>query len=78
MYGHGSDSSTNNEEKQGTLDLIFDFDPENTEHKETLFKLKLKMFEQEEVKSSKKRIPKTDIRKSETPIEAIKAYCKFF
>ena len=78
LYGHGSDSSTNSEEKQGSLDLLFDFDPENMEHKETLFKLKLKMFEQEEIKSSKKRIPKTDIRKAETPIEAIKAYCKFF
>ena len=78
MYGHGNSSLANDEEKQGSLDLIFDFDPENTEHKETLFKLKLKMFEQEEVKSSKKRTPKTDIRKAETPIEAIKAYCKFF
>ena len=78
LYGHGSDSSKNSEEKQGSLDLLFDFDPENTEHKETLFKLKLKMFEQEEVKSSKKRTPKTDIRKAETPIEAIAAYCKFF
>jgi hypothetical protein len=78
LYGHGSDSSTNSEEKQGSLDLLFDFDPENMEHKETLFKLKLKMFEQKEVKSSKKRTPKTDIRKAETPIEAIKAYCKFF
>ena len=25
-----------------------------------------------------KRTPKTDIRKAETPIEAIAAYCKFF
>ena len=49
LYGHGSDSSKNSEENQGSLDLLFDFDPENTEHKETLFKLKLKMFEQEEV-----------------------------
>ena len=78
MSGHGNSSLANDEEQQRRLDLIFDFDPENTEHKETLFKLKLKMFEQEEVKSSKKRTPKTDIRKAETPIEAIKAYCKFF
>jgi hypothetical protein len=36
------------------------------------------MFEQEVVKKSKKRTAKTDIRKAETPLEAIKAYASFF
>ena len=78
MYGHGLDSGANQDESQGSLNIVFDFDPENNDHKEVLFKLKLKMFEQEEVKSSRKRTAKTEIRKAETPAEAIKAYAKFF
>ena len=50
---------------------------ENTEQKEQLFKLKLKLFEEDVVKSSKKRTAKTDLRKAETPVEAIAAYAKF-
>ena len=61
-----------------SLNIIFEFDHENEKHKDILFKLKLKMFEQEVVKKSKKRTAKTDIRKSETPLEAIKAYASFF
>ena len=78
MYGHGLDSGGNQDESQGSLNIVFDFDPENNDHKEVLFKLKLKMFEQEEVKSSRKRTAKTEIRKANTPVEAIKAYAKFF
>ena len=62
------------EESQGSLDILFDFDAENAEHKEVLFKLKLKIFEQESVKNSKKRKAKTEIRKAEYPLEAIRAY----
>ena len=40
--------------------------------------MKLRMFENEVVKSSKKRKAKTEIRKSETPLEALKAYVTFF
>ena len=61
-----------------SLNIIFEFDHENEKHKDILFKLKLKMFEQEVVKKSKKRTAKTDIRKSETPLEAIKSYTSFF
>jgi len=61
-----------------SLNIIFEFDHENEKHKDILFKLKLKMFEQEVVKKSKKRTAKTDIRKSETPLEATKAYASFF
>ena len=62
------------EESQGSLDILFDFDAENADHKEVLFKLKLKIFEQESVKNSKKRKAKTEIRKAEYPLEAIRAY----
>jgi|TARA_R110000787_G_scaffold96374_1_gene199657 hypothetical protein len=78
MYGHGLDAGQNQDESQGSLNIIFDFDSENTEHKEVLFKMKLKMFEQDVVKNSKKRKAKTEIRKAETPLEAIKAYASFF
>ena len=65
------------EERQADLSLIFDFDPENSEHKEGLFKLKLQMFEQDIVKKSKSKVAKAAIRKAPTPIEAIVAYKKF-
>jgi len=65
------------EERQSDLSIIFDFDPENSEHKEGLFKLKLQMFEQDIVKKSKSKISKASIRKASTPIEAIVAYKKF-
>ena len=65
------------EERQSDLNIIFDFDPENSEHKEGLFKLKLQMFEQDIVKKSKSKVSKASIRKASTPIEAIVAYKKF-
>ena len=65
------------EERHADLSLIFDFDPENTAHKEGLFKLKLQMFEQDIVKKSKSKVAKAAIRKAPTPIEAIVAYKKF-
>ena len=45
--------------------------------KEDLFKLKVKMFEQDVVKKSKSKTKKTAIRKAETPVEAISAYYAF-
>ena len=73
----GFTSGVRNEERQADLSLIFDFDPENTAHKEGLFKLKLQMFEQDIVKKSKSKVAKATIRKASTPIEAIVAYKKF-
>jgi hypothetical protein len=58
--------------------MLFEFDPENNDHKDVLFKMKLKMFEQDAVKNSVKRKGKTEIRKAGTPVEAIKAYAAFF
>ena len=71
VYGPSNDLA------QGSLNTIFDFDPENEYHKEDLFKFKLKMFEQDHVESSKSKIKKTEIRKASTPLEAIIAYLKF-
>ena len=61
----------------GSLEILFDFDETDEKHKETLFKLKLKMFEQESVKKSKSKTGKADIRKAKTPVEAVKAFSKF-
>ena len=76
LYTHG-DPDGRKGGKQSSLDIIFDFDPENFVHKEDLFKLKLKMFEQDVVKNSKAKKMKTAIRKAETPVEAISAYNTF-
>ena len=65
------------EEFQGSLDLLFEFDPDDDGQKEALFKLKLKIFEQEKVKNSKSKVNKAAIRKSVTPLEAISAFAKF-
>ena len=58
-----------------------DFDVTNAEHKEKLFKLKLKIFEQDIVKSSdsndKFKNAKTFIRKVENPIDALLGYMVF-
>ena len=58
-------------------DLIFNYDPEDNTQREELFKLKLKFFDRDEVKSSKKRKAKTDLRKAVTPLEAIVLYHSF-
>ncbi len=83
LYGYSEDGSVprpqdDDEVLRGDLEtLILNFDEENIEQKEQLFKLKLKLFEEDVVKSSKKRTAKTDLRKAETPVEAIAAYAKF-
>ena len=68
---------TKQEEQQASLDILFDFDPENDKHKEELFKLKLKIFEQDVVQKSKATKKKTSIRKAETPLEAMVLYNSF-
>jgi hypothetical protein len=68
---------TQQEEHQASLDILFDFDPEDDKHKEELFKLKLKIFDQDVVQKSKATKKKTSIRKSETPLEAIVLYNSF-
>ena len=60
------------------FDVIFNYDPELTQHrnhKEELFRLKLYMFETE-VGQKASRNHKAAIRKSETPLEAFVAFQK--
>ncbi len=60
------------------FDMIFNYDPELTQHrnhKEELFRLKLYMFETE-VGQKASRNHKAAIRKSETPLEAFVAFQK--
>ena len=83
LYGYTEDGgSPEDKEKEEVIllnieDLIFNFDPEDSEQKEELFKLKLIFFDRDEVKSSKKRKAKTDLRKAESPLEAIVLYNSF-
>ena len=92
LYGHGnpdenkalldhsilkSEGKTDPDLVQGSLNMLFEFDIEDKIHKEDLFKLKLKMFEQPKVEKSKSQKLKADLRKSSTPMEAIAVYTKF-
>ena len=92
LYGHGnpdenkalldhsilkSEGKTDPDLVQGSLNMLFEFDIEDKVHKEDLFKLKLKMFEQPKVEKSKSQKLKADLRKSSTPMEAIAVYTKF-
>ena len=77
LYTHGDPDGRKPEEKQASLDLLFEFDPEKHQHKEELFKLKLKVFEQDVVKNSKAKTKKTALRKAETPLEVVSIYYSF-
>ena len=63
------------------MDYISNFDNTDADQKEQLFKLKLKIFEQDIVKSSdsndKFKNAKTFIRKVENPIDALLGYMVF-
>ena len=74
---YASRNSSRLEEQQSNFNLLFDFDPEDNNHKEQLFKLKLKMFEQDVVKNSKARTKKTALRTAKTPLETIEVYKSF-
>ena len=58
-------------------DLIFNFDPENNQQKEELFKLKLKIFERDVVRNSEAKTKKTALRKAKSPLEVISIYYSF-
>ena len=77
MYGHGLDGGFK-DETQGSLEILFNYDPDHPDHKEALFKLKLRMFEVPEVKDSRKKKAKAEIRKADTPVDAVKAFASFF
>ena len=63
------------------INFINDFDVTNADQKEQLFKLKLKIFEQDIVKNSESIVKfknaKTFIRKTNSPIEVLLGYMVF-
>lgn len=81
LYGHGNPDGDpvplTTEEMQAGLGIIFEYNEEDSQHKEDLFKLKLRMFEQEVVQKSKAKTKKAAIRKATSPLEAITAYASF-
>ena len=52
------------------------FDPDDESHTEALFKIKLAIFDSEVVKTSGNTELKTEVRRSETPLEALAAFAK--
>ena len=60
------------------LSYMINFDPEDARQKEELFKLKLKIFEENPVRNSKSsdkfKNAKTFIRKAETPLDVLLGY----
>tara|TARA_Y100000593_G_scaffold86264_1_gene164665 strand:- start:14544 stop:15050 length:507 start_codon:yes stop_codon:yes gene_type:complete len=82
LYGYSENSSPEQKDKEEVIllnieDLIFNFDPKDNQQKEELFKLKLKFFDRDEVKNSKAKKKKADLRKAESPLEAISIYHSF-
>jgi len=80
LYTHGNPDGKKEKEEvilSDAEDLIFNFDSEKHQHKEELFKLKLKMFEQDVVKNSVAKTKKTALRKAESPLEAMVVYNSF-
>jgi len=68
--------------KDNIFDLFFGlYDEQNAKQKEQLFKLKLKIFEQDNVKNAKKddrlKNAKTFIRKAKSPMEVLLGYMVF-
>ena len=60
---------------------MINFDPEDARQNEELFKLKLKIFEENSVRNSKSsdkfKNAKTFIRKAETPLDVLLGYFVF-
>ena len=76
-----NDLDSTNKFEDKIVDFISDFDITDADQKEQLFKLKLKIFEQDVVKSSEKedkfKDAKTFIRKAENPMDVLLGYMVF-
>jgi hypothetical protein len=76
-----NDANPTNKFEDTIIDFLSGFDNTNAEHKETLFKLKLKVFEQEYVKNAKSsdqfKNAKTFIRKADNPLDVLLGYMVF-
>ena len=75
------DSNSTNKFEDVIIDFISEFDNTDADQKEQLFKLKLKIFEQDVVKDSgsddKFKNAKTFIRKVDNPMDALLGYMVF-
>ena len=58
------------------VQLICDFDKDDKVQQELMFRLKLRIFEQDAVKNSKNVAGKSMIRKAEEPIEVLMSYAE--
>ena len=58
------------------IQLVCDFDKDDKALQELMFRLKLRIFEQDAVKNSKNADGKAMIRKAEEPIEVLMAYAE--
>ena len=57
------------------IKFFFDFDKDDKVQQELMFRMKLRIFEKDEVKNAKdKDAEKSDIRKAETPLDVILSY----
>ena len=76
-----NDPNSTNKFEDVIINFISEFDNTDAEQKEQLFKLKLKIFEQDVVKDSgsddKYKNAKTFIRKTENPMDALLGYMVF-
>jgi hypothetical protein len=83
LYGYDQDGKEPEQKDKEEIillnieDLIFNFDAKDNQNKEELFKLKLKFFDRDEVKNSKAKKKKADLRKAASPLEAIAIYHSF-
>jgi len=75
------DSNSTNKFEDVIINFISEFDNTDADQKEQLFKLKLKIFEQDVVKDSgsddKFKNAKTFIRKVDNPMDALLGYMVF-
>lgn len=58
------------------MKLLFEFDKDDKQQQELMFRMKLRIFESEAVKNSTNADGKTMIRKAEEPIEVLMAYAE--
>ena len=66
MYNYAENPIRETEIVKSNVDeMIFEFDESDKSKKEDLFKLKLKIFERDEVKDSDDRAQKAEIRKKQ-------------
>ena len=75
------DANSTNKFEDVIIDFLSEFDNTDADKKEQLFKLKLKIFEQDVVKNSEKedkfKNAKTFIRKSDNPTDVLLGYMVF-